>query len=154
MHVTTRELTDAQLFDRAASTVSVPRRDAANSFVLHAPLELMARQMLLPFVPEHFRGAVRERIAGVAASYEQVGQPVEPPRRRTFPSIDAAREALLHSLAESDLDGVDSAAVSFLDLATVDEVMTLADPTIESLAAAGHAPIGLFLASRLATTNR
>jgi hypothetical protein len=36
----------------------------------------------------------------------------------------------------------------------VDEIMALAGSTIDMLAAAGHAPIGFFLANRLATTSR
>src|SRR4051794_28442122 len=72
------ELSDVQLFDRAAAVVSIPRQQAANSFVLHAPLELMARRLLLPFVPPPYRRAARERIVWVASSYQRAGAPVPP----------------------------------------------------------------------------
>src|SRR4051794_24602806 len=147
-------LSDAQLFDRAAAIVSVPRHDEANSFVLHAPLELMARRLLLPVVPPRLRRAARERLVWVAARYERAGDPVEPPGKIAYASFGAVRQALLAALAEGDLDGVDAAATQLLDGATVDEVLSLAEPTIDMLSAAGHAPIGFFLAGRLATTSR
>ena len=65
------QLTDAQLFDRSAAVVAIPRQQAANSFVLHAPLELMARRLLLPLVPSRLRRAARERLVWVAARYER-----------------------------------------------------------------------------------
>ena len=148
------DLSDARLFDRVAGVVSLPRRDVANSFVLHAPLELMARRLLLPLVPPRLRRAARERLVWVAARYEQAGEPVEPPSKVMHESPGATRHALLAAVEEGDLERVDAAATQFLAHATVDEVMTLAEPTIDMLAAAGHAPIGFFLASRLATTSR
>ena len=148
------DLSDAQLFDWAAGVVSVPRQEEANSFVLHAPLELMARRLLLPLVPPRLRRAARERLGWVAARYERAGAPVPPAGEITYESFAAARHALLAALAEGDLDAVDVAASQVLDGATTDEVLTLAEPTIDMLAAAGHAPIGFFLASRLATTSR
>ena len=148
------DVSDAQLFDRAAGVVSLPRRDEANSFVLHAPLELMARRLLLPLVPPRLRRPARERLIWVAARYERAGEPVEPAGTVVFESPGAARHALLAAVAEGDLERVDVAASQFLARATVDEVLTLAEPTIDMLAAAGHAPIGFFLASRLATISR
>jgi hypothetical protein len=114
----------------------------------------MARRLLLPLVPPRLRRAARERLIWVAARYEQAGEPVEPAGSVAYESLGAARHALLTALAEGDLEGVDIAASRFLDHATVDEVMTLAEPTIDMLSAAGHAPIGFFLASRLAVTSR
>src|SRR5438552_647282 len=89
------DLTDAQLFDLAAAGVSVPRQQPANSFVLHAPLELMARQLLLPHVPVHLRRAARERLVWVAARYEQAGDPVTAGEHPRYESVAAARRALL-----------------------------------------------------------
>jgi hypothetical protein len=148
------DLTDGQLFDDAARIVSLPRNDAANSFVLHAPLELMARQLLLPLVPPNGRRAVRERIVWVAAKYEQFGPPMEPAPEAEFTSLADARAALLAALAAGDLAAVDAAARPILERGTLDEIMMLAAPTLDMLAAAGHAPIGFFLASRLATIGR
>jgi hypothetical protein len=148
------DLSDAQLFDRAAAVVAVPRQEEANSFVLHAPLELMARRLLLPLVPPRLRRAARERLIWVAARYEQAGEPVEPAGTVVFESFGAAQHALLAALAEGDAERVDVAASQLLDDATLEEVMALAEPTVDMLSAAGHAPIGFFLASRLATTSR
>ena len=149
------QLTDAQLFDRSAAVVAIPRQQAANSFVLHAPLELMARRLLLPLVPSRLRRAARERLVWVAARYERAGDPLEDtPTEAAYESVEAARRSLLAALHAADVDGVDVAASQFLTQATVDQVMALAEPTIDLLSAAGHAPIGFFLASRLATTSR
>src|SRR4051794_4143224 len=73
-------LGDEQLFDTAARVVSIPKRDPADSFVLHAPLELLARRTLLRFVAPDRRESVREQIIRVAATYERASEPVE----RTF----------------------------------------------------------------------
>jgi hypothetical protein len=148
------DLTDAQLFDRAAVVVSVPRQQAANSFVLHAPLELMARRLLLPLVPAHYRRAVRERLLWIAARYEEAGDPVAAGEEVEYDSVASSGAAVVAALELGDLEGIDIAASPFLRYATLDQVMALADPTVDQLSAAGHAPIGFFLASRLATTSR
>ena len=83
------DLSDAQLFDRAAGVVSLPRLDEANSFVLHAPLELMARRLLLPLVPPRLRRPARERLIWVAARYERADEPVEPAGTVVFESPGA-----------------------------------------------------------------
>jgi hypothetical protein len=149
-------LTDEQLFALAAAVVSVPRTTAANSFVLHAPLELMARRLLLPLVAPLQRRAVRARMLSVAARYAQADDAVatDGSSRRRFASIDEARPALLAAVTAGDLEAVDDIAVPLLDRATLDEVMALLPAVLDSLAAAGHAPIGFFLASRLAVTSR
>jgi hypothetical protein len=148
------DLSDAQLFDLAARVIAVPRRPEANSFVLHAPLELMARRLLLPLVPPARQRAVRERMLWVASSYESAAESADPPPTHTFRSVDAARRALLDAVAQGDLDGVDAAASWFVDAATLDDVMALAGPTLDMLAAAGHAPIAFFMLSRVAPTSR
>jgi hypothetical protein len=148
------ELSDAQLFDRAASVISVPREAPADSFMLHAPLELMARRLLLPLVPAEGRRAARERAVWVAAKYERSSAAVTAPKTLAFDSVDAARIALLDAVAHGDLDGADATAAWFVANASLDDVMALAGATLDMLAAAGHAPIGFFLMSRLAVTNR
>jgi hypothetical protein len=147
------DLSDGQLFERAASAVSQPK-DTANSFILHAPLELMARRLLLPLVAPHLRRAARERISWVAATYEQAASPKAPVAAVAFDGPGEARDALARAIAAGEVDDVDAIATYFLERARRDEVMALAAPTLELLAAAGHAPIGFFLASRLATTSR
>src|ERR1043165_2338865 len=41
---------DLRLVEGVADVLATPREDPADSFVLHAPLELVARTALLPFV--------------------------------------------------------------------------------------------------------
>jgi hypothetical protein len=151
---TSAALTDEQVFRRAARIVSQPSRDAASSFVLHAPLELMARRLLLPFVPETARPAARERMLWVAAEYERAVEPADVPAPVTIGSIEGARDALLDAIAAGDLHRVDGLTAALLDVVTIDEMMVLAEPLLPSLAAAGHAPIGFAFASRLAFTGR
>jgi hypothetical protein len=148
------DLSDAQLFERAATVVARPKAGPGNSFILHAPLELMARRLLLPLVPPRLRRAARERIIWVAARYEQAAEAKPPTDPVAFGSPADARSALLGAIAAGDVDAVDATATYILDRARTDDVMTLAEPTLDLLAAAGHAPIGFFLASRLATTSR
>src|SRR6266576_3426782 len=77
-------LSDEQLFSLAANVVSVPKRDPANSFILHAPLELLARRALLHYVAPDRRAAVRQQIVRVAALYERAAEPVEPTAASSF----------------------------------------------------------------------
>jgi hypothetical protein len=147
-------LSDAQLFDRAAAVVATPKQAPASSFVLHTPLELMARRLLLPFVPPEHRRAARQRIVWVAAQYERAGDPAPLVPVRRAASVPAARAALLAALDAGDVEGVDAAAISLMHDATADEVLALAAPTVDRLGAAGHAPIGFFLAGRTMPVSR
>jgi hypothetical protein len=148
------ELSDAELFDLATRAVATPRRDAASSFVLHAPLEIAARRLLLPLVAPHHRRGVRERILEVAASYLRAGDAVDPPAPLTFESFERARTALLDAIAVADLDRVDAAASWMAEHAPFDQVMRLAPPTLDMVGAAGHASIAFLLTGRLADTSR
>ncbi len=51
------DLSDAELVAAVAAVVRTPRADPADSFVLHAPLELAARTALLPRVSPGSRAA-------------------------------------------------------------------------------------------------
>jgi hypothetical protein len=57
----------------------VPKQAPPNSFVLHAPLELLARAILLPRVPEPARDAARARLRWVADTYAAAGPSTESP---------------------------------------------------------------------------
>ncbi|HEY1278048.1 MAG TPA: hypothetical protein VGF22_00150, partial [Acidimicrobiales bacterium] len=118
------------------------------------PLELMARRLLLPLVPAPVRRSARKRLLWVAARYEQAGEPVTAREPAGYGSVAASGTALIAGIDAGDLEAVDGAASHFLRYATLDQVMALAEPTIDLVSAAGHAPIGFFLASRLATTSR
>jgi hypothetical protein len=148
------DVSDANLFDLAARVVARPKRDAADSFVLHAPLELAARRMLLPLVAPRHRRAVRQRILTVAAAYERAGEPAEAPSLTTFDSFAAGRAALVEAIGVGDLEQVDATTSWIVEAATSDQIMSLAGPTLDLLGAAGHASIAFFLTSRLADTSR
>ena len=68
-------ITDAELLRAACRLLSIPRDETANSFTLHAPLELMARAQLLPLVSTQRRESARRRIAHIAATWAATGEP-------------------------------------------------------------------------------
>jgi hypothetical protein len=73
-------MTDAELIAQCAAVIDVPKQAPPNSFILHAPLELLARAILLPRVPEHARDAARARMQWVADTYQRSENPaVETP---------------------------------------------------------------------------
>ena len=147
-------LSDEQLFSLAANVVSIPKREPANSFILHAPLELLARRALLHYVAPDRRAAVRQQIVRVAALYERAAEPIEPTADASFASPAAARAAFADAAAAKDLDGVDTAASWLGRHATSDDVLALAGTTVDSLAAAGHANIYFLLLARTAWSSR
>jgi hypothetical protein len=66
--------TDAELVAAVVDVLASPRVTLApSSFVLHAPLELLARSALLPRVRPEARAGVRHRIAQIAAQYVSEG---------------------------------------------------------------------------------
>jgi len=147
-------LSDEQLFTLAASVVAIPKREPANSFILHAPLELLARRALLHFVAPDRRAAVREQIVRVAAQYERAAEPLEVATDRSFSSPAAAGAAFADAAAARDLETVDAAAAYIGEHATTDDVLELAGTTVGSLAAAGHANIYFLLLARTAWSSR
>jgi len=149
-----RELSDEQLFEVSAHAVGQPKQDPANSFILHAPLELLARRALLRVVAPDRRDAVRERMIWVAAKYARSGHSLEPVTARTFESTAAATTALAGATREKDLEGVDAAASWLARHGSAEDVMALAESSVDSLAAAGHASIYFFHLSRTASGNR
>jgi hypothetical protein len=145
--------TERALVERAAAVVSVPKSAPADSFVLHAPLELMARVQLLSHVAPSARGAALGMIEWLAERYAAAGDPVADPRRvRVDDPIDAVAD-LLVAMAAGDLDSVDALAAAALPRMSAREVAGLVGEAVApSLAAAGHAPIGLALLARESAT--
>jgi hypothetical protein len=148
------ELSDDAVFDIAARFVAVPRRDPADSFGLHAPLELLARRSLLSFVDPAAREPIRERMLWVAATYRHSAAPAEPVARRTFDSVPAASAALLFAIEAGDLDAVDAIAVWLTEHGSPEAVGDLAAAFVDSLAAAGHASIYFSLLRRVSPPSR
>jgi hypothetical protein len=132
---------DAQLIHAVAAAITPPKRDAFSSFILHAPLELLARASLLPYIACDARALARRRVAEVAARYAQAGDEILQPDKQ-FASKDAAASALKAALRDGDIDGADE-AVTFLSMhASATEIRAaLIDEIAPMLGAAGHAPI-------------
>ena len=147
-------LSDEQLFDLAAAVVSIPKPEPASSFILHAPLELLARRALLRLVAPNRRDPVRERMLWVAATYEGAAEGIDPANDRTCDDPGAARSELLAATEASDLDRVDAAATWLGRNASADDVMAIADAVVGSLAAAGHGSIYFFHLGRTAAHSR
>ena len=135
---------DVELGQQVAETLSVPRRDRADSFVLHAPLELLARLALLPRVrPEH-RAAARDRIHGIGTRFDAFGPPIDPGLPTSFDSASAAATRLLDAIDRKELADADSSAGWLGEHVTPTGLgRLLGDALAPRLAAAGHAPIFL-----------
>lgn len=138
------ELDDRALIEAviaALQPIEVVNAAASASFILHAPLELAARALLLPMVAPSMRHLARGRIADVAVRYAASGVAINPPEQ-TFEGIEHALSSLLGAIEAKNVEEAD-AAMSYLaanmDLATIRQ--QLADAIAPLLSAAGHAPI-------------
>jgi len=145
-------LSDQLLVSLAAQVIGVPRAaiaDERHSFVLHAPLELMARAALLPYIAPSERERSRLRIVWLTGSYQSSGPALPSAPARDFDTLTSAGAALVDSIDHEDLDGVDAAA-SWLDSrARPDQLMSLLGAeTLDRLSAAGHGNIYLALLTR------
>jgi hypothetical protein len=134
------DLSDAALVRAVAQAIARPKRYRSSSFIIHAPLELLARADLLSLAPPDARSAIRLRIAAIAAHYAE-GEEIPGPTGR-FDRVDHAYTALLSALSAGDADLADaaicdlSASLSMTDLARL-----LADDIAPLLGHAAHAPI-------------
>ncbi len=146
----TSVLTDPRVLD-AVGRVSVPRRAPADSFVLHAPLELLARVGLLAYLDADQREAALGRIDELGRAFAAVGDPVDAPLPVDAPETATAARRLDGAIRAGDLDEVDAWATWIGERAAHDELaVLLGGAIVDSLAAAGHAPIGLHLLARVA----
>ena len=117
--------------------------------MLHAPLELLARAALLPYVAPHAREDARLRIVSLAAGYEASGPPAADPPAAHFDSLSDAAVTLIGAIDGGDLDDIDTAAAWLGVRARPDQLgPLLADTVLDRLSAAGHANIYLALLTR------
>lgn len=138
----------AHLIALAADEIAVPKVAPPGSFVLHAPLELMARVQLLSYIPLAMRASAIERIEWLRAEYAAAGEPVARPSDVGGPFRP---EALLRAIAEGDPAGVDAMAAAWLPGLSAAEVCgAFGEAVVPALAAAGHSPIGMSLLLRAA----
>jgi len=130
----------------AAAAVSIPKVAPADSFVLHAPLELMARAQLIAFVDPARHGDAIAMVDRLRVQYEAAGESVPAPAPADGP---VRPQVLLDAIAAGDAYAVDALAVAWLPRMSAAEVCgALGAAVVPSLAAAGHAPIGLSLLLR------
>lgn len=138
---------DAELLDACFQLVTIPRRDPADSFVLHAPLELLARAALLRWVAPPVREEARARLVASTLEYDgyEALEPAEP-------AGDAG--PLGDALDAGDVDAADASAASLAGSTTAPElVAALADLVITHLGAAAHAVIFLDQLPRFASQS-
>ncbi len=148
-------LTDAQLTDAVADRLAHPKADGVTSFTLHAPLELLARTALIPFVEPDAREAARDRLAWLGEAYRDAGEEVDEPAARAYDDLATATDHLTGAVNAGDIDDADAAAAWLAAHATpVDLARLLADDVIPRLSAAGHGSILLYLLPRAAPRSR
>jgi hypothetical protein len=145
------QLSDTRLVATIADTLAVPRADPVDSFVLHAPLELVTRAALLPYVHPDRREGARLRIAAIADQFEAFGPGVDDPGPAADDSLENAATRLTAAIARGELDDVDRSARWLGRAASGAQLRALlADEVAPSLAAAAHASIFLFQLPRIA----
>ncbi|HZR80453.1 MAG TPA: hypothetical protein VFD92_05075 [Candidatus Binatia bacterium] len=146
---------DAALCDAVADRIARPKIAEADSFVLHAPLELLARCALLPLVAPGERERARRRLARLGEAYDAWGPAIDDPLPRPWPTAEAAAADLVRAIDAGDLEAADAAAAWLADATTAEELArALADDVLPRLAAAAHGAIFLYQLPRVAARSR
>ncbi len=141
---------DADLVRRVAGRVAFPREGHADSFILHAPLEVLARAALLPWVTPEGRAIARLRLVAVLTQFEAQPAMEAPAPSGSAKAPTAAASELVGALTEADLEATDQAAVDLAASASATALTNLiGDAVLPSLGAAGHAPIFLYQLPRV-----
>jgi hypothetical protein len=136
---------DETLIRSVAATIACPKVQINSSFLLHAPLELLARAWLLQHLPPHKREDARRRIAEIAVRYAGEGPEIES-KPKEYPAVHQAWQELSAALRAGDADAVDSACLFLLPRVSARNLRaTLAEETVSLLGAAGHMPILLMM---------
>ncbi len=144
------DISDARLVAAVVAAITPPKTAAPSSFVLHAPLELLARAALLPQVALAARPEARRQIAAVAVRYAHAGAEAQAPSG-SFSGDDVALSALMDSLRNGDVQGVDAALCFLLPRVPLGRLRaSLVDEIAPRLGAAAHAPILLAALPRVA----
>jgi hypothetical protein len=147
----TEQISDTRLVAQVGEVLAVPRTDQADSFVLHAPLELVARAALLPYVQPVHRVHARRQITAIAEQFEDFGPPVPEPASAEFATTTDAAVRLVAAIDRGELNDIDAAARWLGRAATPGELPALLSADVVTrLAAAGHAPIFLYQLPRIA----
>ncbi len=140
---------DRELAAHVIETVRQPRQADTDSFLLHSPLEVLARFQLLSHLEGVMLEAARVRLLAVATQMTQYGPAIASPRTNPIPTT-AARDLLASlkaAVIRGDLDAIDQAMLEVGHDITTDVLVTGAiDFVAPFTSAAGHAPIFLNLA--------
>jgi hypothetical protein len=145
------ERSDVELIQAVAGVVARPRRDPADSFVLHAPLELAARAALLPWIRPEARQVARLHIFAIGKKYDDFGPAIDggQPAGALPLNTDPVRW-LTDALIAGDLDAVDRAAIAIAERATPSTLpIDLTDLLLPLTSAAAHGPIFLYQFDRI-----
>lgn len=148
-------MTDTDLYRQAAVIVSKPPAQGLTSFTLHAPLELMARYAVLPWVDPAERSLARLQIVASAAAYESGVTSGELPNAASrFLDLETARRELQQAFPSGDVSRVESLAIQIAaQFGVFPLVRILAPLALTTLTAASHAHIGLWLLLRHGTVD-
>lgn len=153
MDVQTRALPSdtSGLLDVVAPVIARPREEPGDSFVLHAPLETLARVALLDHVEVDDRNPIIDRIRSTATTYDGYEAWDEPSASNAIVDETTARRTLVDGVAAGDFAAVDDAVRWMGEHLDTDElVAAVVDPVLPSLAAAAHGSIFLYLLPRVA----
>lgn len=136
---------DEILIRSVVASITCPKVQINSSFLLHAPLELLARAWLLQHLPPHKREDARRRIAEIAVRYASEGTEIES-KPREYSAVDHALQELSGALRAGDADAVDSAFLFLLPRISAERFRAaLTEEILPSLGAAGHASILLMM---------
>ncbi len=143
-------LSDAELLGAAVQVIGKPKLEL-DSFLVHAPLEVMARHSLLPLVSPGDRDLARIQIVATAAHYEAESETAPVPGRKLAPmSAAAAMAELRRALQEGDVELADVLCVRLAkDCGLGSMLDSIADVSLRTLTGAAHTHIGLMLMARI-----
>ncbi len=143
-------LSDDDLVAAVAAVVAEPREGPADSFVLHAPLELTARARLLAETPAADRRLARLRLVSIAARYQRheaatlTGDDDNGGSDRPEAGLDHLLDAVTGAIDDGDMGRAEAATRALVAAPALEPetaVGRLATAIADRSAAAAHGPI-------------
>ena len=108
------ELSDAELCRQAAAMISPPPATGGSSFTLHAPLELMARNGLMPLVDPRERKLARLRMVASAVRFEaETAAGASPAKLSRFANPGDAIAEFTRCFHAGDAGGLEAIVLQF-----------------------------------------
>ena len=136
-----RPAPDAALLRHAIGLSSFPAKEQ-RSFALHTPLELVARHALLPWVAPEARELVRVQLLATGEHYRNTTEPHPFDRATRFDPDAHTPAALVDAIGKADVTAAAEVTSGLvLGFSAGELLRALLPETLDSLAAAGHAPI-------------